>query len=312
MFWARFSASAVSGVPGTEVGRLPDPVQRRRALGSFAPVVVSSLDSPHCCNCCVVCKQPASVTPLHGVIHWLPKHPRLEAGSERKGERELAKAQKWFGCAPVTMRLGFLLLVAAHALDSVSGMSTCKTVDLEIVRQKRIEAIRSQILSKLRLPKAPEVDEAGDKEEIPPTLLSLYNSTKDLLKEQQTEVQSTVSPEQEEEEYFAKVLNKFNMTSEYKQPRGRACKSRAPVHPRSFSQMRIITDGPTIAVRKSHNCMTVIYAPAFSGTCCSTVEPRERLKYWSQAEKKIYSAHVWSKYKTQKSLTVTGLCLNKP
>ncbi|XP_037534305.1 transforming growth factor, beta 1a [Nematolebias whitei] len=111
------------------------------------------------------------------------------------------------------MRFGFLLLVAAHMLDSVSGMSTCKTVDLEIVRQKRIEAIRSQILSKLRLPKAPDVDEAGDKEEIPTTLISLYNSTKDMLEEQQIEVQSTVSPEQEEEEYFAKVLNKFNMTN---------------------------------------------------------------------------------------------------
>ncbi|KAK5601142.1 hypothetical protein CRENBAI_003530 [Crenichthys baileyi] len=109
--------------------------------------------------------------------------------------------------------LGFLLLMAVHMLENVSSMSTCKTLDLEMVRQKRIEAIRSQILSKLRLPKAPEPEEAGDKEDIPTTLLSLYNSTKDMLKEQQNEVQSTISPEQEEEEYFAKVLNKFNMTS---------------------------------------------------------------------------------------------------
>lgn len=216
---------AVSGVHVIVGGCPSASMQRRRALGSFAPVVVNFLDSPHCCNCCVVCKHPASVTPLLGVIHWLPKHPRLEAGSERKGERELTKDQKWFSSKAVMMRLGFLLLVAAHMLDSVSGMSTCKTVDLEIVRQKRIEAIRSQILSKLRLPKAPEVDEAGDKEEIPATLMSLYNSTEDMLKEQQIEVQSNVSPEQEEEEYFAKVLNKFNMTSKYKQLRGRACKS---------------------------------------------------------------------------------------
>lgn len=120
----------------------------------------------------------------------------------------------------VAMRFGFLLLVAVQMLDIVSGMSTCKTLDQEIVRQKRIEAIRSQILSKLRLAKAPEADEAGDKEEIPTSLLSLYNSTKDMLKEQQIEVQSTISPEQEEEEYFAKVLNKFNMTCKYKQFRG--------------------------------------------------------------------------------------------
>ncbi|XP_047248778.1 transforming growth factor, beta 1a [Girardinichthys multiradiatus] len=109
--------------------------------------------------------------------------------------------------------LGFLLLMAVHMLENVSSMSTCKTLDLEMVRQKRIEAIRSQILSKLRLPKAPEPEEAGDKADIPTTLQSLYNSTKDMLKEQQIEVLNTISPEQEEEEYFAKVLNRFNMTS---------------------------------------------------------------------------------------------------
>lgn len=93
-------------------------------------------------------------------------------------------------------------------------MSTCKTLDLEMVKKKRIEAIRSQILSKLRLPKEPEQEQTGDQEEIPATLLSLYNSTKDLLKEQQIQEPTDISMEQEEEEYFAKVLHKFNMTGE--------------------------------------------------------------------------------------------------
>ncbi|XP_038141866.1 transforming growth factor, beta 1a [Cyprinodon tularosa] len=111
------------------------------------------------------------------------------------------------------MKLGLLLLMAAHMLENVRSMSTCKTLDLEIVKQKRIDAIRTQILCKLRLPKAPEPEEAGEKEDIPATLLSLYNSTKDLLIEQQKEVMDSISQEQEEEEYFAKVLNKFNMTN---------------------------------------------------------------------------------------------------
>lgn len=98
-------------------------------------------------------------------------------------------------------------------VGNVSGMSTCKTVDLEMVKKKRIEAIRSQILSKLRLPKAPEPEQAGDDEEIPSDLVSLYNSTKEILDEQQIKVQEDVSIEQEEEEYFAKVLHKFNMTT---------------------------------------------------------------------------------------------------
>lgn len=119
-------------------------------------------------------------------------------------------------CDAATMKLGLLLLMAAHMLENVRSMSTCKTLDLEIVKQKRIDAIRTQILCKLRLPKAPEPEEAGEKEDIPATLLSLYNSTKDLLIEQQKEVMDSISPEQEEEEYFAKVLNKFNMTSKYK------------------------------------------------------------------------------------------------
>lgn len=114
-----------------------------------------------------------------------------------------------------TMRLACLTLMVVCIVGSVGGMSTCKTLDLELVKKKRIEAIRSQILSKLRLPKEPEPDQAGEEEEIPTTLMSLYNSTKEMLKEQQYQAETDISTEQEEEEYFAKVLHKFNMTSEY-------------------------------------------------------------------------------------------------
>ncbi|KAK2846639.1 hypothetical protein Q5P01_009638 [Channa striata] len=110
------------------------------------------------------------------------------------------------------MKLALLMLTVVYVVGSVSGMSTCKTLDLEMVKKKRIEAIRSQILSKLRLPKEPEPDQSGDEEEIPITMLSLYNSTKEMLKEQETKVLNNLSEEQEEEEYFAKVMNKFNMT----------------------------------------------------------------------------------------------------
>lgn len=113
------------------------------------------------------------------------------------------------------MKLTFLTIMVMYTVGNVSSMSTCKTLDLEMVKKKRIEAIRSQILSKLRLPKEPEPNQGGDEEEIPTTLLSLYNSTKEMLKEQQTEVQTRISTEQEQEEYFAKVLHKFSMTSEY-------------------------------------------------------------------------------------------------
>ncbi|XP_049581288.1 transforming growth factor, beta 1a [Syngnathus scovelli] len=110
------------------------------------------------------------------------------------------------------MKLALLIAVAVYTVARGSSMSTCKTLDLEMVKKKRIEAIRSQILSKLRLPKEPEEDQEGDEDEIPSTLMSLYNSTKEMLREQQAQSQTNISTEQEEEEYFAKVLHKFNMT----------------------------------------------------------------------------------------------------
>ncbi|XP_072308875.1 transforming growth factor, beta 1a isoform X2 [Eucyclogobius newberryi] len=110
------------------------------------------------------------------------------------------------------MRVLFMIIMAVYFVEKVNSMSTCKTLDLEMVKKKRIEAIRSQILSKLRLPKEPEQDQTEDEDEIPSTLMSLYNSTNDLLKEQQAQAPTDISMEQEEEEYFAKVLHKFNMT----------------------------------------------------------------------------------------------------
>ncbi|KAM9853211.1 transforming growth factor, beta 1a [Aulostomus maculatus] len=110
------------------------------------------------------------------------------------------------------MKLLFFTIMVVYMVGSGSSMSTCKTLDLEMVKKKRIEAIRSQILSKLRLPKEPAPDQAGDDQDIPTSLMSLYNSTKEMLKEQQTQVHTDISTEQEEEEYFAKVVHKFNMT----------------------------------------------------------------------------------------------------
>ncbi|XP_029923354.1 transforming growth factor, beta 1a [Myripristis murdjan] len=108
------------------------------------------------------------------------------------------------------MRVACLALVAVCLVGSVSGMSTCKTLDLELVKKKRIEAIRGQILSKLRMAKEPEPEEAGEEEDIPVGLQSLYNSTEEMLKEQQAQPEP-ISTQQEEEEYFAKELHKFDM-----------------------------------------------------------------------------------------------------
>ncbi|XP_042153665.1 transforming growth factor beta-1 proprotein-like [Oncorhynchus tshawytscha] len=112
------------------------------------------------------------------------------------------------------MRLVCLVLTCLTALclaGSVSSMSTCKTLDLELVKKKRIEAIRGQILSKLRMPKEPEEEQAGTGKEIPVALLSLYNSTVELSEEQKLQPHPTTHTLEEEEEYFAKEVHKFTM-----------------------------------------------------------------------------------------------------
>ncbi|XP_041733839.1 transforming growth factor beta-1 proprotein [Coregonus clupeaformis] len=111
------------------------------------------------------------------------------------------------------MRLVCLALACLGALymaGSVSSMSTCKTLDLELVKKKRIEAIRGQILSKLRMPKEPKEEQSGVGTEIPVALLSLYNSTVELSEEKQLQPPPTTHT-QEEEEYFAKEVHKFTM-----------------------------------------------------------------------------------------------------
>ncbi|KAJ7990121.1 hypothetical protein DPEC_G00297030 [Dallia pectoralis] len=107
-----------------------------------------------------------------------------------------------------------LLCLALMCLmvGTVRTMSTCTTVDREQVRRKRIEAIRGQILSKLRLPKEPAEEQSGEGETIPMELLSLYNTTVELVEEQNEQVQHGL--QEEEEDYFAKVVHQFNMSDD--------------------------------------------------------------------------------------------------
>ncbi|CAJ0957180.1 unnamed protein product [Ranitomeya imitator] len=53
-------------------------------------------------------------------------------------------------------------------------MSTCKAVDIEEVKKRRIEAIRGQILSKLMLTEPPKLE--SEQMSIPDEIISLYNN----------------------------------------------------------------------------------------------------------------------------------------
>ncbi|XP_068765794.1 transforming growth factor beta-1 proprotein isoform X1 [Struthio camelus] len=96
------------------------------------------------------------------------------------------------------------LLGAAQALlGAARALSTCRTLDLELARRKRIEAIRGQILSKLRLA-APPADAPA--RPLPEEVAALYNSSREALRERARLRQAAPPPP---DDYYALELHRF-------------------------------------------------------------------------------------------------------
>ncbi|XP_024832091.1 transforming growth factor beta-2 proprotein isoform X6 [Bos javanicus] len=102
----------------------------------------------------------------------------------------------------------FLLL---HLVTVALSLSTCSTLDMDQFMRKRIEAIRGQILSKLKLTSPPE--DYPEPEEVPPEVISIYNSTRDLLQEKASRRAAACERERSDEEYYAKEVYKIDMPS---------------------------------------------------------------------------------------------------
>lgn len=101
-----------------------------------------------------------------------------------------------------------LLLVVLQQLCFTWAFSTCKTLDMDLMKRKRIEAIRGQILSKLKFPKPPEVEDSEPRV-LSEEVMALYNSTLEVIREMAAEEpQETVH-----EEYYAKEVHRFTMLS---------------------------------------------------------------------------------------------------
>ncbi|XP_006632266.1 transforming growth factor beta-3 proprotein [Lepisosteus oculatus] len=101
--------------------------------------------------------------------------------------------------------LFFLLL---NFVTMTLTLSTCTTVDIHNIKKKRVEAIRGQILSKLRLTSVPK--DVGPTQ-VPFQVLALYNSTKELLEEVGRDRHQSCAQDNTETEYYAKEIYKFNM-----------------------------------------------------------------------------------------------------
>lgn len=95
------------------------------------------------------------------------------------------------------------LVLIVDLLHVAMSMSTCKAVDMEQVKRRRIEAIRGQILSKLKLTEPPEVQ--SEEITVPTEVLSVYNSTVDMIKEKIKKEKPVV------EEYYSKQVEKIEI-----------------------------------------------------------------------------------------------------
>lgn len=103
-----------------------------------------------------------------------------------------------------------LFFLLSDCVTMTLSLSTCTTVDIDHIKKKRVEAVRGQILSKLRMTSPPQTTGPS---QVPYQVLALYNSTKELIEELGRDRQQSCGQDNTETEYYAKEIYKFNMTN---------------------------------------------------------------------------------------------------
>uniref|UniRef100_A0A3P8RM44 Transforming growth factor beta n=1 Tax=Amphiprion percula TaxID=161767 RepID=A0A3P8RM44_AMPPE len=101
-----------------------------------------------------------------------------------------------------------LFFLLSNCVTMTFSLSTCTTVDIDHIKKKRVEAVRGQILSKLRMTSPPQTTGPS---QVPFQVLALYNSTKELIEELGRDRQQSCGQDNTETEYYAKEIYKFNM-----------------------------------------------------------------------------------------------------
>ena len=111
------------------------------------------------------------------------------------------------------LRLALLLLLLRFSgVLLVEGFNTCHSINLDAQKSRRIEAVRGQILSKLRIRTPPDKDDEDHPSgSVPPEVVLLYNSTRELLKERARLAESACDRESSEEDYYAKEVQRIDM-----------------------------------------------------------------------------------------------------
>lgn len=104
-----------------------------------------------------------------------------------------------------------LLLLRLSGVLLVEGINTCQSINLDRQKSRRIEAVRGQILSKLRIRSPPDEDDEPPAGNVPAEVMLRYNSTRELLKERARQAESACERESSEEDYYAKEVQRIDM-----------------------------------------------------------------------------------------------------
>lgn len=105
------------------------------------------------------------------------------------------------------VRALWIFALLRHAVADLSP-SACTKLEMDHLRKKRVEAVRGQILSKLRLSSPPD---GLVPNEVPLQFQTLFNSTRKLVEELSKERRQNCGNTNPEDEYYAKEVIKINM-----------------------------------------------------------------------------------------------------
>lgn len=122
------------------------------------------------------------------------------------------------------MNLSIVGLLTLDLVTLALSLSTCSTLDMDQFKKKRIDAVRGQILSKLKIGSPPR--DFPEPEDVSRDIVAFYNSTRDLLQEKANERAATCERQRSEEEYYAKEVHKIDMQPFYPSESKCACVSR--------------------------------------------------------------------------------------
>ncbi|GCC46977.1 hypothetical protein chiPu_0031419, partial [Chiloscyllium punctatum] len=138
----------------------------------------------------------------------------------------------------MSLFLSVLVLLLVSCVPTAWSFSICPNLDLDLYRHRRIEAIRGQILSKLQLSEAPDLDDLPD--EVPLEIILLYNSTRDMLR-QRVRHRETLCMRSSQMEYYAKDMYRLDMApASYRESKLKPSLSPSPQLPKESGQTLFI------------------------------------------------------------------------